>query len=91
MEKSKKEPTVKEHLLTEQDRKVLEEAARKVYPEIAFKLGKIVAIDEILSVMADTAADDQDISGKGLAVAMLLIYSDIKKRLSEEVTAAYES
>lgn len=28
---------------------------------------------------------------KALAVAMLLIYSDIKKRLSEEVTAAYES
>ena len=77
--------------MTKQDRKVLEEEARKVYPEIAFKLGKIVAIDEILSVMADTMADDQDISGKALAVAMLLIYSDIKKRLSEEVTAAYES
>lgn len=77
--------------MTKQDRKVLEKEAGKVYPEIAFKLGKIVAIDEILSVMTDTVADDQDISGKALSVAMLLIYSDIKKRLSEEVTAAYES
>lgn len=77
--------------MTKQDRKVLEKEAGKVYPEIAFKLGKIVAIDEILSVMADTMADDQDISGKALSVAMFLIYSDIKKRLSEEVTAAYES
>ena len=77
--------------MTKQDRKVLEEDARKVYPEIAFKLGKIVAIDEILSLMADTVADNQDISGKVLAVAILLIYSNVKKRLSEEVTAAYES
>ena len=77
--------------MTKQDRKVLEKEAGKVHPEIAFKLGKIVAIDEILSVMADTVTDDQDISGKALSVAMLLIYSDIKKRLSEEVTAAYES
>lgn len=77
--------------MTKQDRKVLEEEARKVYPEIAFKLGKIVAIDEILSLMEDTVADDQGISGKALAIAVLLIYSDVKKRLSEEVTAAYES
>lgn len=77
--------------MTKQDRKVLEKEAGKVRPEIAFKLGKIVAIDEILSVMTDTVTDDQGISGKALAVAMLLIYSDIKKRLSEEVTAAYES
>ena len=77
--------------MKEQERKVLEEEARKVYPEIAFKLGKIVAIDEILSVMEDTVADDQGISGKALAIAVLLIYSDVKKRLSEEVTAAYES
>ena len=77
--------------MTKQDRKVLEEDARKVRPEIAFKLGKIVAIDEILSLMANTVADNQDISGKAMTVAMFLIYSDIKKRLSEEVTAAYES
>lgn len=77
--------------MTKQDRKVLEEEARKVYPEIAFKLGKIVAIDEILSLMEDTVTDDQGISGKALAIAVLLIYSDVKKRLSEEVTAAYES
>lgn len=77
--------------MTEQERKVLEEEAGKVYPEIAFKLGKIVAIDEILSVMADTVANNKGISGKAMAVAMLLIYSDIKKRLSEEVAAAYGS
>ena len=77
--------------MTKREREILEADAAKVRPEIAFKLGKIVAIDEILSVMADTVADDQDISGKALSIAMLLIYSDIKKRLSEEVTAAYES
>jgi hypothetical protein len=77
--------------MTEQERKVLERDAARLYPEIAFKLGKIVAIDEILSLMADTVADNQDISGKALAVATLLIYSDVKKRLSEEVNAAYES
>ena len=77
--------------MTEQERKVLERDAAGLYPEIAFKLGKIVAIDEILSLMADTVADNQDISGKALAVATLLIYSNVKKRLGEEVTAAYES
>ena len=77
--------------MTEQERKVLERDAARVYPEIAFKLGKIVAIDEILSLMADTVADNQDISGKALTVATLLIYSNVKKRLGEEVTAAYES
>jgi hypothetical protein len=77
--------------MTEQERKVLERDAARLYPEIAFKLGKIVAIDEILSLMEDTVADNQDISGKALAVATLLLYSNVKKRLSEEVTAAYES
>lgn len=77
--------------MTEQERKVLERDAARVYPEIAFKLGEIVAIDEILSLMANTVADNQDISGKALSVAILLIYSNVQKRLSEEVTAAYES
>lgn len=77
--------------MTEQERKVLERDAGRTYPSIAFKLGKIVAIDEILSLMEDTVTDDQGISGKALAIAVLLIYSDVKKRLSEEVTAAYES
>lgn len=70
--------------MTEQERKVLD-------PSIAFKLGKIVAIDEILSLMKNTVTDDQGISGKAPANAVLLIYSDVEKRLSEEVTAAYES
>lgn len=77
--------------MTEQERKTLERDAARVHPAIAFKLGKIVAINEILSLMADIVADNQDISGKALSVATLLIYSNVKKRLSEEVTAAYES
>ncbi len=76
--------------MTKQERKTLEEDAARVYPEIAFKLGKIVAIDEILSLVEDTVTDDQGISGKALAIAVLLIYSDVKKRLSEEVLRAYE-
>ena len=39
--------------MTEQERKVLERDAGRTYPSIAFKLGKIVAIDEILSTMDD--------------------------------------
>ena len=77
--------------MTKQERNVLERDAARTHPEIAFKLGKIVAIDEILSAMSDAVADNQGISGKALAIAMLLIYSNTKKRLSEEVTATYES
>lgn len=33
--------------MTEQERKVLERDAGRTYPSIAFKLGKIVAIDEL--------------------------------------------
>lgn len=76
--------------MTEQERKVLERDAARTYPEIAFKLGKIVAIDEILSVMEDAVQNDQGISGKALALAMVLIYSDTKSRLSKEVTDAYQ-
>lgn len=43
--------------MTEQERKVLERDAARVYPEIAFKIGKIVAIDEILSILEDTVRE----------------------------------
>lgn len=71
--------------MTEQERKVLEHDAARVYPEIAFKIGKIVAIDEILSTLEDAVRDDQGISGKALAVALLLIYGDAKEKISRDV------
>ncbi len=76
--------------MTEQDRKVLEEKAGKVRPKIAFKLGKIVAIDEILTVMEDAVADDRGVSGEALTAAMFLIYDDIKRKLTDAVIAACE-
>ena len=77
--------------MTEQERKVLERDAERMYPSIAFKLGKIVAIDEILSAMDDAVQINQSINGEALSIAMLLIYRNVQSRLSKEVTAAYES
>lgn len=76
--------------MTEQERKVLERDAGRTHPSIAFKLGKIVAIDEILSLAEDAVTDDQGISGKALAIAMFLIYRDVQSQLSKEVSDAYQ-
>lgn len=67
--------------MTEQERKVLERDAGRTYPNIAFKLGKIVAIDEILSTMDDAVQNNQSISGEALSIAMFLIYRDVQSRL----------
>ena len=77
--------------MTKRERETLEADAANVRQEIAFKLGKIVVIDEILSIMDDAVQNDQGISGKALSIAMLLIYRNVQSRLSKEVTAAYES
>ena len=75
--------------MTEQERKVLERDAGRTYPNIAFKLGKIVAIDEILSTMDDAVQNNQSISGEALSIAMFLIYRDVQSRLSK-VSDAYQ-
>lgn len=76
--------------MTEQERKVLERDAGRTYPNISFKLGKIVAIDEILSTMDDAVQNNQSISGEALSIAMFLIYRDVQSRLSKEVSDAYQ-
>lgn len=76
--------------MTEQERKVLERDAGRTYPSISFKLGKIVAIDEILTVMENAVADNRSISGDALTAAMFLIYDDIKRKLTDAVIAACE-
>ena len=74
--------------MTEQERKVLERDAGRTYPSIAFKLGKIVAIDEILSSMDNAVQNNQSISGEALSIVMFLIYRDVQSRLSKEVSDA---
>ena len=76
--------------MTDQERKILERDASNVRPDIAFKLGKIVVIDEILSIMDDAVQNNQSISGEALSIAMLLIYRDVQSRLSKEVSDAYQ-
>lgn len=76
--------------MTKREREILEADAAKVRPEIAFKLGKIVVIDEILSIMDDAVQNNQSISGEALSISMFLIYRDVQSRLSKEVSDAYQ-
>lgn len=74
--------------MTKRERETLEADAANVRPEIAFKLGKIVVIDEILSIMDDAVQNDQGISGKALSIAIHLMPGRTPVRIRVSVPVA---
>ena len=75
--------------MTEQERKILERDAARVYPEVAFKMGKIVALDEVLSFLEDTVQDIPNITGDVLRKCTVLFFLSKQQDLIKEVTARY--